>query len=511
MVRSTGVWLAALLLIGSTALVRAEELPPNIVFILCDDLGYGDVGCFGQKKTRTPHIDTLARDGMRLTQHYSGAPVCAPSRCVLLTGLHSGHSQVRDNREAQPEGQYPLAEGTVTLPGLLEGYVCGAFGKWGLGGPESSGKPLAQGFDRFFGYNCQRQAHNYYPQHLWSNDEKVLLKNPPFAAHQKFPADADPQNLAAFERYRGPDYAADLISEQALKFIDEHHQKPFFLYYASPVPHLALQVPEDSLKEYAGEFSETPYLGERGYLPHPTPRAAYAAMITRMDREIGRILERLEKYGLQRRTIVVFSSDNGPLYDKLGGTDADFFQSALDLRGRKGSVYEGGIRVPTIVKFPGVVPAGTTSSTLGGFEDWMPTLLSLAGMSTKIPEQADGRDLSPSLRGDWQAPREFLYREFPGYGGQQLVRSGKWKAVRQNLVRPVPTGKKKLAEWKEPLAIELYDLEADPTESTNVAAEHPEVVAKLHAIMLREHQPSAEFKMPRLDDEQAAAHKAAGK
>lgn len=494
--------------------LQAEELPPNIVFILADDLGFGDLGSFGQTKIKTPHLDRLARDGMRLTNHYSGAPVCAPSRCVLMTGMHSGHAFVRDNREVKPEGQLALPLQTKTIAKLLDGYVCGAFGKWGLGAPASSGDPNSQGFQRFFGYNCQRVAHSYYPLHLWSDQEKVLLKNLPFAAHQKFPADADPKDPAAYDRYKGADYACDLITEQAIAFIDEHHQNPFFLYFPTPVPHLALQVPEDSLQEYAGEFEEEPYLGGRGYLPHPTPRAAYAAMISRMDRDVGRLLERLDKYDLKRRTIVIFSSDNGPLYDQLGGTDAEFFASAKDLRGRKGSVYEGGIRVPTIVRYPGVVPAGTSSTALSGFEDWLPTLLSLVGQSKQIPESCDGRDLSPTLRGDWQVAREFLYREFAGYGGQQMIRSGKWKAVRQGISRKAAAAAKaknsgkKVAEnaaSKDPLAIELYDLEADPGETRDVSAEHPEVVEKVRAMMIREHQPSSEFAMLPLDEEKREA------
>jgi arylsulfatase A len=291
------ILLCAALLFGVTGRGGDETRRPNIVFILADDLGYGDVGCFGQKKIRTPNIDALARQGMRLTQHYSGNAVCAPSRCVLMTGRHPGRAVVRNNREAQPEGQFPLPEGTVTLGKLLKqtGYSTGAFGKWGLGGPGTSGDPLKQGFDRFFGYNCQRIAHNYYPTSLWSNAERVALRNQPFAAQQKLPANAATNDPATYRLFTGKDYAPDLITEEALRFIDQNKTKPFFLYYPTTVPHLALQAPEDSVAEYEGNFSETPYTGARGYLPHRTPRAAYAAMITRLDREVGRMVSRVRE------------------------------------------------------------------------------------------------------------------------------------------------------------------------------------------------------------------------
>ena len=473
----------------------AAKGKPNIVFFLADDLGYGDLGCFGQTKIKTPNLDRLASEGMKLTQHYSGNAVCAPSRCVLMTGKHPGHAYIRNNREAKPEGQFPIPADTVTLAKLLQGqgYKTGAFGKWGLGGPDSAGQPLKQGFDRFYGYNCQRVAHNYYPPHLWDNDQKVMLDNPLFDAHQKLPANVDVNKAASYAGFTGKAYAPDLIGEQALKFVRENKDKPFFLYYPTTVPHLALQVPEDSLKEYIGKFPEKPYTGTNGYLPHQYPRAAYAAMITRMDREVGRILALLKELKLDDNTLFVFSSDNGPLYDELGGTDADFFNSNGSFRGRKGSLYEGGYRVPTIVWWKGKVPAGSSSDFVSGFEDWLPTLLEVAGAKSSLPEKSDGVSLVPTFLGRKQVERPFLYREFPAYGGQQSVRVGDWKAIRQGLL---PAGKKAGAPV---MKTELYNLKNDPQETMDVAAKNPEVLARLEKLMKEQHVPSAEFPFPMLD------------
>lgn len=476
---------------------RADEKPPNVVFLLADDLGYGDLGCYGQKKIKTPNIDRLAAEGMRFTNHYSGSNVCAPSRCTLMTGKHPGHGYIRENRQAKgfPEGQEPVPADLLKLPLLFHGrgYTLGGFGKWGLGPVGSSGDPLKQGFDRWFGYNCQAVAHNYYPTHLWDNDKQIKLDNPKFSAHQKLPAGADPDDPKSYARYTGKDYAPDLINAKARDFVRANKGRPFVLYYATTVPHLALQVPEDSLKEYAGKFEETPYKGERGYLPQRQPRAAYAAMITRMDRDIGKLLALLKDLDLDERTIVVFASDNGPLYDRLGGTDTAFFNSAAGLRGRKGSYYEGGFREPCVVRWKGRVAAGSTSDRVTGFEDWLPTLLELTGAKGKTPPGLDGISFAPTLLGHKQEPRPFLYRESPGYGGQQCVRVGDWKAIRTNL-NPGPKAKN-----QQPGAIELYDLAADPGEKTDVAGKHPEVVAKLRAIMEKQHVKSNLFPMRALD------------
>jgi arylsulfatase A-like enzyme len=464
--------------------------PPNIVFLLADDLGYGDLGSFGQDKIKTPRLDQLAREGMRLMQHYSGNAVCAPSRCVLMTGMHPGHAIVRNNMQFKPQSQFPLPTDTVTLPKLLKeaGYATGAFGKWGLGGEGTTGEPTKQHIDRFFGYYCQAVAHNYYPTFLWSNDQKFPLDNEPFAAHQKLPPDADVNDPRSYAAYQGKQFAPDLIAAEALKFVQENKDKPFFLFFPTTIPHLALQVPDDSLAEYKDAFpDDPPYPGGRGYLPHRTPRAAYAAMVSRLDRDIGRLVDLIAELGLDENTIFVFSSDNGPLYDKLGGTDAEFFASSRNLRGFKGSLYEGGVRVPTFVRWKGKIEPGTVSYRVTGFEDWLPTLLDLAGLDKQIPKKIDGISMKPALEGKVQDARPFLYREFPGYGGQQSVRVGEWKAVRQNLN-------------KGPAATELYNIRTDESETMNVAAANPAIVAKLEAIMAKEHTVSTDFPIKGLGD-----------
>ena len=472
----------------------AEARPPNIIFLLADDLGYAELGCYGQKRIRTPHLDRLASGGMRFTQHYSGNAVCAPSRCVLLTGKHPGHAWVRDNREVKPEGQFPIPAGELTLAELLRarGYRTGAFGKWGLGPPGSEGDPLRQGFDRFYGYNCQRVAHNYYPTNLWDDDRRAALRNPDFPAQQKLPAAADPARAESYRGFSGADYAPDLIAAQARDFIRANQDRPFFLYYPTTVPHLALQVPEDSLQEYEGRWPDSPYTGNKSYLPHRTPRAAYAAMVTRMDREIGRFVALVRELGLEEQTLFVFTSDNGPTYERLGGSDSEFFASAGVFRGLKGSLYEGGVRVPMIVSWKGRIAPGTVSDRVSGFEDWLPTLLELAGGAHTVPKDVDGISLVPTLLGLPQASRPFLYREFPGYGGQQFVRVGDWKAIRQRL-RPARTN------VPPRLQIELYNLATDPSEEHDVAAANPDVVARLEAILRAQHRPSPEFPLPALD------------
>jgi arylsulfatase A len=486
--------LVSLLLLGAAGAIAATK--PNIVFILADDLGYGDLSCYGQQKFQTPNIDRLAAEGMKLTAHYSGHNVCAPARCALMTGRHPGHGYVRDNRGGlgpASEGQEPVPAGELKLPLALQhlGYALGGFGKWGLGPVGSSGDPNRQGFDVFFGYNCQAVAHNYYPTHLWSNATHLALGNPQFSAHQKLPSDADVNSPASYIQFSGKDYAPDLIGEQALKFIRENQSRAFFLYYPTTVPHLALQVPEDSLQAFEGKFTETPYVGGHGYLPQRTPRAAYAAMITRLDREVGRVVTLIKELGVEQNTILIFTSDNGPLYDQLGGTDTEFFNSAGGFRGCKGSYYEGGFREPCIVRWKGKIPPGTTTDRVTGFEDWLPTLLVLIGDKNATPVDIDGISFAPTLLGRKQAPRPFLYRESPGYGGQQCVRVGDWKFVRQNLNRG-PNNK------KSPTT-ELYNLADDPSETTDVAAEHPDVVARLSAIAREQHVPSKLWPIAALD------------
>ncbi len=450
---------------------RMESRPaarPNIILIVADDLGSAELGSYGQKKIRTPHLDRLAAEGIRFTNFYAGSPVCAPSRYVLMTGRHGGHAYIRDNKEVSPEGQWPIPDSTVTIAELLkaQGYATGAFGKWGLGFVGSEGDPNRQGFDLFYGYNCQREAHNFYPTHLWRNDQKIRLEG-------------NTRGLT------GRQYSHDLIEAEALRFIRDHQDRPFFLYVPFTIPHLALQVPDDSLAEYVGTWDDPAYDGQNGYLPHPHPRAAYAAMVTRMDRSVGRMLQTLRETGLDRQTIVLFTSDNGPTYDRLGGSDSDFFQSAGILRGHKGSVYEGGIRVPLIAHWPGRIGAGRTADLPAAFYDLLPTLVEIGGGRSDHP--SDGVSLVPTLTGRGRQRRhEFLFWDFNGYGGQQAVRLGNWKGIR----RQIGKGNRQL---------ELYDLARDPAEQHDVAAAHPALVRKIEKIMAANHEPSALFPLPAVD------------
>lgn len=459
---------------------------PNVLFVLADDLGYGELGSFGQTRIRTPRLDELARQGMRLTRHYSGSPVCAPSRCVLLTGRHPGHAAVRNNKEHKPEGQWPLPASEPMMSELLHaaGYRTGAFGKWGLGPPGSHADPLERGFDRFFGYNCQRHAHSYYPDYLWSDRRRVPLANhPAIPGHGRLGKGEDPNDPRSYARFIGSDYAPDHILRAAKQFLSDNKNRPFFLYYPSVIPHLALQIPPAELRAYEGAFEETPYPGGKGYTPHFQPRAAYAAMITRLDRSVGELLDLLDEYNLADDTIVVFTSDNGATHSPIGGTDVDFFDSCGGLRGRKGSMYEGGVRVPAIVRWPGHVPAGSESARITGFEDWLPTLAELCGCEPSAP--TDGISFAATLRGEQQAARPFLYREFAGYGGWQAVWVGRHKLLRRKL-------------HKRPIT-ELYDLDADPREEHDLAASHPRVVRRLQAILAREHVPSKMFPLRAID------------
>lgn len=475
----------------------AEPSRPNFVFVLADDLGYGDLSCYGQRRFQTPNIDRLATEGVRLTNHYAGSNICAPSRCVLMTGRHPGHSYIRDNRQAKgfPEGQEPVPPASLHVPLLFKqrGYAVGGFGKWGLGPVGSTGDPLKQGFDRWYGYNCQAAAHNYYPPYLWDDSRRVPLNNPTFAAHQRLPIGADAADANSYSAYTGRDYAPDRIAEQALRFVRRNKDRPFVLYYATTVPHLALQVPTDSVAMFAGRYPEVPYTGDRGYLPHRQPRAAYAAMISRMDRDVGRIAGLIRELGLDGRTVFIFASDNGPLDDRQGGTDAEFFNSAGGLRGRKGSFYEGGCRVPCIVRWPGRVSPGGTCDHVTGFEDWLPTLLELSGAADATPRDIDGISFAPTLLGRSQPPRPFLYRESAGYGGQQAVRVGDWKAIRRNL-NPAPSAKN-----RNPAAVELYDLAHDPGEKSDLAGSNPETADRLLDLMNREHAKSTLFPLRAID------------
>ncbi len=439
---------------------KGSNEKPNIIYIVADDLGYGDLGCYGQKDIRTPNLDRMARQGIRFTQHYSGSTVCAPSRSCLMTGLHTGHTPVRGNKEYYPEGQHPLPAETLTIAEVLKrsGYATGAFGKWGLGYPGSDGDPINQGFDEFFGYNCQRYAHNYYPYFLRHNDKKVML--------------------GGNEGKKTEQYAPDIIQKQTLEFIEANKDKPFFVFVPHVIPHAELFVPEDDIvKSYRGKFPEKPYQGIDdgknykigGYGSVKTPRANFAAMITRLDRHVGEILDKLRETGLDKKTLVIFTSDNGPHSE--GGANPSYFNSSGGLRGQKRDLYEGGIRVPMIAWWPGKISAGFKSNHISAFWDVMPTLAEIVGAD--VPENIDGISFLPTLMGkkSEQKKHEFLYWEFHERGGKQAVRKGKWKAIRLG-VRKNPDG-----------PLELYNLRTDPQEKNNIASEHPDIVARMERIM----------------------------
>jgi arylsulfatase A len=455
--------------------VHAQE-KPNIIYIYADDLGYGELGCYGQEKIRTPNLDQLAAEGMKFTQHYTGAPVCAPARAILMTGKHSGHSYVRGNYElgqhddAHEGGQMPLHEGAFTVAKLMKqaGYTTGAIGKWGLGMWYSTGDPNKQGFDYFYGYLDQKQAHNLYPTHLWENGKWDTLRNRPFTGHARIPEDS-PDSI--FDSFRGKDYALTRMGDKTIEFLKQHKNKPFFLYLPYTSPHLALQVPEEALNEYKGKFPEKPYYGAKGYTPTKYPLATYAAMVTYLDKQVGRVMAMLKELGLEKNTIVMFSSDNGPTFD-VGGVNAAFFNSASGMRGLKQDLYEGGIREPFIVKWPGKVKAGTVTDHISAQYDLMATLADIVGQ--KIPV-TDGLSFLPVLTGQKQKTHDYLYFEFPEKSGQVAIRMGKWKGVKSNM-KADPS-----SPW------EIYDLEKDPSESTDLGKEHPELAKRFDGILKKEH------------------------
>lgn len=461
-------------------LTRADQ--PNIVLILADDLGYGELGCYGQTKIRTPHLDQLATQGLRFTQHYSGAPVCAPARCTLLTGQNGTHAQIRGNRDSgngRPfPGQWPITAEAVTIAESLHaaGYKTGGFGKWGLGPTDTTGSPIKQGFDRFFGYNCQRNAHSYYPPFLDSDETTININEKPVAGHFKQP---DGEVLA--ETYRAENYAPDLILAEAIKFLDANHAQPFFLYLPFVEPHVAMQPPQTWIDQYPAEWDAEhgEYRAENGYLPHPRPRAAYAAMISDLDEHVGAVLKRLDELGITENTIVIFTSDNGPTHRgrdprwNIGGAGSDFFQSQGGLKGYKGSCDEGGIRVPCLVRWPGQVAPGTTTDLPSYFPDWFVTLSSIANVPLPENQPHDGINLLPELLGQATPIRSApMMWEFPEYGGFVAIRDGKWKAIRRGL------------KTKKPKAWELYDLDADRAEANNLASHFPQQIKEMEAAYL---------------------------
>ena len=419
---------------------------PNIIFILADDLGYGDLGCYGQREIHTPNLDRLAAEGIRFSDHYAGSTVCAPSRCCLMTGLHTGHAYIRGNREVSPMGQEPLPTGTLTVAGLLKqaGYRTAAIGKWGLGGPGSTGIPDSQGFDYFFGYLCQRHAHNYYPEFLFRDSERVTLPG------NIMPEPKNPDGSGVAEKKTT--YPPDLFTAEALSFIERNRGRPFFLYLPFTIPHAndeaggqGLEVPSDE-----------PYSGK----DWPQQEKNYAAMVTRLDRDTGRIVTLVKKLGLDENTLVIFSSDNGP--HREGGNDPDFFDSHGPLRGIKRDLYEGGIRVPLIARWPGMIEAGEVSRHTSAFWDFLPTAAEIAGV--EVPTALDGISYLPTLSGGKQREHDFLYWEFhEGGASKRAVRMGRWKAVRLRPSAP----------------LELYDLSLDPGEKNNIAADYPEIAEKI--------------------------------
>lgn len=467
------------------ALLFAASLPAsalNVVFILADDLGYGELGCFGQQKIRTPHLDRLAAEGTKLTRHYTGAPVCAPARCMLMTGKHAGHAEIRGNRQASvsfpkfKEGQHPISAEALTMATVFRkaGYATGAIGKWGLGPVGSTGDPNTHGFDLFFGYNCQAVAHSYFPRHLWRNAEKIEINPTPVPGHAK-----QPEGAVTMEKWLGENYAPTLMLDEAEKFITSNKEKPFFLYLAFIEPHVAIHPPVKSVHEYPKDWDESAYRGQAAYLPHPRPRAAYAAMISDLDRHVGAVRSALEKAGVLDETLIVFTSDNGATHD-AGGADTAFFHSTAGLRGRKGSLYEGGIRVPTIVRLPGKVKAGGSDESPGFFPDWFPTLCAATGV--KAPAGLDGANLWPRLTGTGEVKRSTpMLWVFPEYGGQVAVRLGEFKVIRQQL------------KTKKPGPWEVYNLAKDPVETKDLAAEKPELIEEAAALLKREMSPNEVF------------------
>ncbi|MEX0289528.1 MAG: arylsulfatase [Flavobacteriaceae bacterium] len=492
-------------------LLTADETPPNIIYILADDLGYGELGAYGQTKIETPNIDALAAEGMLFTQHYTSAPVCAPARYMLMTGQHSGRAHIRGNEEWRErgevwdyiamakdsvlEGQRPMPAKTVTLPIKLKevGYTTGMVGKWGLGAPHTHSIPTIMGFDFFFGYNCQRQAHTYYPLHLYKNEKRFHLNNDTVPPHTAFPEGADPQSPDSYANFNLNDYAPDLMFKELTAFVDRSKDQPFFLYWATPIPHVAIQAPQDWVDYYIAKFGEEePYLAKNGhgYFPHKNPRAGYAAMISYLDENVGKLVQQLKDEGIYDNTLIMFTSDNGPSF--AGGADPEWFNSAQPFDGNfgrgKGFVYEGGIRVPMIASWPGKIKAGSTTDHISVHYDVLETLAELTGF--EAPDN-DGTSFLPTLLAeDGQDKHEFLLWEFPEYGGQLALRMGDWKVVRQQL-----------KSENETPTLELYNLATDPREQQNLADAHPDIIERAAEIFKREHRNATieKFRIPTIE------------
>ena len=450
----------ALLLLGTTACgappTTDGDARPNIVFILADDLGYGDLGCFGQKTLTTPHLDRMAAEGIRFTQHYSGSTVCAPSRCVLLTGLHTGHARIRGN------GRALLRPEDVLVSELLKeaGYRTGCTGKWGVGNPPPDDDPNRHGFDFFYGYVSMFHAHNFFPEFVVRDGERVKLRN---VLYDKWKSYTDGRGVAR----KKVDYLPDLVHAEALKFIERNKDVPFFLYYAFNTPHAN----NEGGRSPTRDGMEVPSFGEFAMREWKKEEKGFATMIRNLDRYVGEVISKLKELGLDGKTLVLFSSDNGPHQE--GGHQMEFFDSNGELRGMKRDLYEGGVRVPLIARWPGRIPAGRVTGHISAFQDFLPTAAAVAGIDAP---GTDGISYLPTLLGRGaQKKHDHLYWEFLERGGRKAVLLGRWKGVRLNTIKN-PGG-----------PIELYDVTADRSEKEDVSKDHPEIVARIAEILEREH------------------------
>jgi arylsulfatase A-like enzyme len=468
-----------------------EGKTPNVILILADDLGYGDLGCYGQKIIETINIDALANTGILFTQHYAGSAVSAPSRSVLLTGLHTGHTPIRGNDEMpkrgnvwshqamlenpELEGQYPMPANTFTLGKLAQeaGYTTAMIGKWGLGHPGSESTPNKMGFDFFYGYNCQRQSHTYYPMFLYKNEERIYLDNAPLLEpNQKLPKEANKYKQTTFESYIRNQYSVDLMFDELTSFVNINSGKPFFLMWTTPLPHVALQAPQLWIDYYVKKLGEEePYIGHAGYLPARYPRATYAAMISYLDEQIGKLTKQLKELGLYENTVIIFTSDNGATFN--GGTQSVFFNSNgifnSNMGWGKASLHEGGIRVPFIISWPAKIKHFRKSDHISCFYDYMPTLADIMNVKCK---RTDGISFYPDLVNQKQKTHPFLYWEFPESEGQKAIRMGKWKG----LWRDIRKGNKH---------IELYNLETDPREQYDISSMNQHIIQKMMPIFTK--------------------------